>query len=103
MLWARAASRIFLTLGTLAWQRGGTPQLPFMKSSRSSAVVLGSTVTGLSSGAGGVFTVAQSATMSPAEAGCAAAIATTASAAPASRRARFVMVSSLDLLSPLQA
>jgi len=41
-----------------------TPQLPFMKSSRRSAVVLGSTVTGLSSGAGGVFTVAQSATMS---------------------------------------
>src|SRR5215510_12404606 len=88
MLWARAASRIFLTLGTLAWQRGRTPQLPFMKSSRRSAVVLGSTVTGLSSGAGGVFTVAQSATMSPAEAGCAAAIAT--SATPANPRAKFL-------------
>src|SRR5215468_4268699 len=94
MLWARAASRIFLTLGTLAWQRGRTPQLAFMKSSRSNAVVLGSTVTGLSSGAGGVFTVAQSATMSPARAGCAAAIAATATAAQASLRAKFVMVSS---------
>src|SRR5258706_8784503 len=90
MLWARAASRIFLTPGTLAWQRGRTPQLAFMKSSRRRAVVLGSTVTGLSSGAGGVFTVAQSATMSPAEDGCAAAIAATASAAQASRRAKFV-------------
>src|SRR5215468_8154610 len=96
MLWARAASRIFLTLGMLAWQRGRTPQLAFMKSSRSNAVVLGSTVTGLSSGAGGVFTVAQSATMSPAKAGCAATIATIATAEQANRRAKFVMVSSLD-------
>src|SRR5712672_2344865 len=88
MLWARAASRIFLTLGTLAWQRGRTPQLPFMKSSRGSAVVLGSTVTGLSSGAGGVVTVAQSATMSPAAAGCAAAA--TSNAAQASRHTKFV-------------
>src|SRR5262249_47715472 len=72
---------------------------PFMKSSRSSAVVFGSTVTGLSSGAGGVFTVAQSATMSPAQAGCAAAIVTTANAAPASPRVKFtakvIMVPSL--------
>src|SRR4029450_12630315 len=101
MLWVRAASRIFLTLGTLGRQRGRTPQLPFMKSSRSSAVVLGSTVTGLSSGAGGVFTVAQSATMSPAKAGCAAAIAVTANAKQASRRAKFVMVSSLGALTSL--
>src|SRR5215470_7400463 len=91
MLWARAASRIFFTLGTLAWQRGRTPQLAFMKSSRRSAVVFGSTVTGLSSGAGGAFTVAQSATMSPAKADWVAVIAATANAAHASPRAKFVV------------
>src|SRR5215510_10573660 len=88
MLWARAASRIFFTLGTLARQSGREPQLHFMKSSRSSAVVFGSTVTGLSSGAGGVFTLAQSATMSPAWAGNVAAAAI---AAHAKTRARYVI------------
>src|SRR5437667_11362321 len=72
MPWARAASMSFLTVGTVATQRGRAPQLPFMKSSTSSAVVLGSTVTGLSAGTGGAFTLAQSATMSPAHAGSAA-------------------------------
>src|SRR5262245_17009110 len=94
MLWARAASRIFLTLGTLARQRGRAPQLPFMKSSRSSAVVLGSTVTGLSSGAGGVFTLAQSATISPAWTGSAAIDVAPANAAHASTRAKRDMVPS---------
>src|SRR4051812_41263639 len=65
MLWARAASIIFFTLGTIAAQRGRWPQLFFMKSSTSSAVVFGSTVTVLSSGFGGIFTLSQSLMMSP--------------------------------------
>src|SRR5208282_3131306 len=44
------------------------PQFWLMKSSNSSGVVLGSTVTGLSAGAGGAFTLAHSSTMSPAHA-----------------------------------
>src|SRR5262245_21017722 len=80
MLWARAASMSFLTLGTAATQRGRTPQLAFMKSRTSSAVVLGSTVTGLSSGTGGGFTLAHSVMMSPAQAGIAPNAAATASA-----------------------
>jgi hypothetical protein len=44
-------------------QRGRLPQFWFMKSSISSAVVFGSTVTGLSSGGGGAFTLAHSSTM----------------------------------------
>src|SRR5437764_15076323 len=71
MSWARAVSSSFLTLGTVAMQRGRTPQLAFIKSRTSSAVVLGSTVTGLSSGTGGGFTLAHSAVMSPAHAGSA--------------------------------
>src|SRR5262245_1915881 len=71
MLLARAASISFFTLGTMATQRGRWPQLFFMKSSTKSAVVRGSTVTGLSCGAGGTFALAQSATMSPAETGSA--------------------------------
>src|SRR5262245_37033164 len=80
MLWPRAVSMSFFTLGTAATQRGRTPQLAFMKSSTSSAVVRGSTVTGLSSGAGGTFTVVQSATISPADAGNALKTAAMASA-----------------------
>src|SRR3954462_8769119 len=64
MLAARAASSSFLTLRTVARQRGRTPQLLFIISSTSSAVVFGSTVTGLSSGAGGSFTPAHSPVMS---------------------------------------
>src|SRR5438045_2804779 len=64
MLWARAASMSFLTMGTLARQRGRAPQLLFIMSSTRSAVVFGSTVTGLSSGAGGSFTFAHSLVMS---------------------------------------
>jgi len=61
-------------------QRGRTPQLPFIMSSTSSAVVFGSSVTGLSSGAGGVLALAQSAMISPADAGSVTSAAATASA-----------------------
>ena len=53
-----------LTVATVARQRGRAPQLPFIMSSTRSAVVLGSTVTGLSSGTGGSFTLAHSPMMS---------------------------------------
>ena len=91
MLLARAASMSFLTAGTVATQRGRAPQLFFMKSSTSSAVVLGSTVTGLSCGTGGGFTLAHSVVMSPAVAGSAANAAAATSAARQSL-ARWVMV-----------
>src|SRR5258708_1143962 len=68
MLCARAVSTSFFTLGTMATQRGRTPQLSFMRSSTSSAVVFASTVTGLSSGFGGSFTLSHSVVMSPAAA-----------------------------------
>src|SRR3954454_2059334 len=64
MLAARAASSSFLTLRTVARQRGRAPQLLFIISRTSSAVVFGSTLTGLSSGAGGSFTPAHSPVMS---------------------------------------
>src|SRR5437764_14124908 len=60
MLLARAASINFLTLGTIAWQRGRAPQLFFIRSSTRSAVVLGSTVTDLSCGAGGALMLVHS-------------------------------------------
>src|SRR5437016_2444609 len=60
MSWARAASRSVLTVATVARQRDRAPQLPFIISSTRSAVVLGSTVTALSSGTGGSFTLAHS-------------------------------------------
>src|SRR5712671_5992927 len=46
--------------GTAATQRGRAPQLPFMISRSSSAVVEGSTVTSFSSGGGGATAVLQS-------------------------------------------
>src|SRR5262245_4500290 len=64
MPWARAAPISCLTVDTVARQRGRAPQLPFIMSSTSSAVVAGSTVTGLSSGAGGSLALAQSRVMS---------------------------------------
>src|SRR5713226_4470601 len=79
MLLARAASRSFLTLGTVERQRGRTPQFVFMRSRIRSAVVLGSTVAGLSCGTGGAFTVAHSVVMSFA---CAGGAANAAMAAP---------------------
>src|SRR6266436_5237238 len=78
MSWARACSRSFLTLGTVVAQRGRTPQFVFMRSRISSAVVLGSTVAGLSSGTGGGFTLAHSVVMSLASAGTATGAAMTA-------------------------
>src|SRR5262249_4061677 len=81
MLWARAASISFFTFGTAATQRGRWPQFAFMKSSTSSAVGRGSTVTGLSSGTGGSFTLVHSMVMSPALAGSAAHAAAMATAA----------------------
>src|SRR5580658_8508334 len=71
MLWARAAAISLLATGTVAAQRGRVPQLPFMKSSTSSAVVFGSMVAGLSSGTGGGFTLDHSWVMSLAFAGAA--------------------------------
>src|SRR5262245_52609808 len=95
MFLARAASISFLTLGTLATQRGRTPQLPFMKSSTRSPVVAGSTVTGLSSGAAGIFTVAHSLVMSAAKAGSATSAAAATSAKQPECLAIWVMVFSL--------
>src|ERR1700719_423906 len=68
MLCARASSMSFFTLGTMEAQRGRTPHLAFMRASTSSAVVFGSTVTDLSSGFGGSFTLSHSVVMSPAAA-----------------------------------
>src|ERR1700720_2674412 len=68
MLRARASSMSFFTLGTMGTQRGRTPQLSLMRSSTRSAVVFGSTVTDLSSGFGGSFTLSHSVVMSPAPA-----------------------------------
>src|SRR3954454_17589416 len=97
MSWARAASMSFLTLGAVAPQRGRTPQFPFIISSTRSAVVLGSTVTGFSCGAGGAFTLAHSAMMSLAEAGSAANAMAASIAARQIVFARYDMVFSLGL------
>src|SRR5436305_13672557 len=83
MLWARALSMSFLTLGTVATQRGRAPQFAFIKSSIRSAVVAGSTVTGLSSGTGGGFTLAHSVVPSLAQAGIEAGMAAIAAMAAA--------------------
>src|SRR5215467_9926199 len=64
MSWARAASRSFLTLATVAPQRGRVPQFVFIRSRIRSAVVFGSIVAGFSSGTGGGLTVAHSVVMS---------------------------------------
>src|SRR3954470_6762513 len=66
----------FLMLGTVAWQRGRAPQLFFIRSRTRSAVVLLSTVTGLSTGTSGGFTEPHSVVMSLAPAGIAASAAT---------------------------
>src|SRR5262245_16449497 len=97
----RAASISFLMVGMVATQRGRAPQLFFMKSSTSRAVVLGSTVTGLSSGADGGFTLAQSVTMSPVKAGLVASAARLAKAAM-QHTCRGVMVVFLPLALMMQ-
>src|SRR6516165_10138303 len=99
MFWARASSISFFTFGTLARQRGRTPQLFFPKSRTSSAVVFGSTVTELSSGAGGGVTLAHSAVMSPASADAAASAAIAANSAVAHVVPRCFIASSLFFLT----
>src|SRR5216684_7285290 len=83
MSWARAESSSFLTLATVAPQRGRTPQFVFMRSRIRSAVVFGSIVAGFSSGTGGGLTVAHSVVMSFAHEGGAASAAMTAASAAA--------------------
>src|SRR6202045_230529 len=84
---ARAASWSRLTVGTVATQRGRVPQFAFIMSRMSRAVVEPSSVTGLSSGGGGAFAVAQSSRISVAKdvAANAIMIVTTAAAAPRNR------------------
>jgi len=77
---ARAASSSFFMAGIVSRQRGRFPQFWFMKSSMSSAVVLGSTVTGFSVGAAGALVPAHSSTMLFAWAGSVSAAIITAAA-----------------------
>src|SRR6266404_1012584 len=72
MSWARAESSNFLTLATVAPQRGRAPQFVFMRSRIRSAVVFGSIVAGFRSGTGGGLTAAHSVVMSFAREGRAA-------------------------------
>src|SRR6266404_6711925 len=65
---ARASPRSFFIAGSAATQRGRLAQLWFVKSPTISAVVFGSTVTALISGAAGVFTFAHSSMISEATA-----------------------------------
>src|ERR1700733_12370048 len=95
----RAASSKRLTLGTEATQRGRMPHVPVFDMSRMRrAVVDPSTVTGLSSGRGGSFTVAQSSTISAAKDGAANAIISAAvvMAAPRSNVRMYNIVPSFD-------
>src|SRR6266851_5722722 len=95
----RAASFSRLTLGTVVTQRGRAPQLAFIMSRMSRAVVEPSSVTGLSSGGGGAFAVAQSSRISEAkdDAANAIMIVIAAVAAPRNRVRIFNIVLSLDL------
>src|ERR1700726_507248 len=97
----RAASCRRLTLGTEATQRGRTPQLDFIMSRMSRAVVEPSRVTGLSSGSGGGFTAAQSSRISAAavEAANAMMIAPATAAALRNKVRIFNMGLSLDLFT----
>src|SRR4029077_3924915 len=99
---ARAASFSRLTLGTVATQRGRAPQLAFIMSRRSRAVVGPSSVTGLSSTGGGAFAVAQSWRMSAAkdETPNEIMIATAAAAAPRNTVRMFNILPSLGLYKP---
>src|ERR1700680_2750848 len=99
---ARAASFSRLTLGTVATQRGRAPQFAFIMSRMSRAVVEPSSVTGLSSGGGGAFAVAQSSRISAAKDDVANAImiATAATAAPRNTVRGFNILPSLGLNHP---
>src|ERR1700686_5690769 len=79
---ARASASSFAILGVEATQRGRLSVLQncLMKSIIKSAVVLGSSGTGLSSGGGGVFTLDHSSTMVWAGAGAPQAKATASAA-----------------------
>src|SRR5580692_10988209 len=98
MPWVRAASISLLATGMVETQRGRVPQLTFMKSSTSSAVVFGSMVAGLSSGTGGGFTLDHSWVMSLACAGTAASAANTS--AQQSVLAGFIALAFLFLRLP---
>src|SRR4029453_5479650 len=93
----RAASWSFLTFGTVSEQRGRLGQLVFIISRIKSAVVLPSSVTGLSSGTGGAFTVAHSAIMSAATDGDAVSNAT--ASVPATAAAQRKRVCSRFMMS----
>src|SRR6202162_4826192 len=97
MSWARASSMSFFTVGTVLMQRGRAPQLAFMKSRTSSAVVFGSTVTVLSCGVGGAFTLAHSVVMSLAKAALSVAIAAASVVAQEIFVRCFMMVHSLTV------
>src|SRR5882672_11624036 len=100
----RAAAWSRLTLGTVATQRGRAPQLAFIISRMRRAVVEPSSVTGLSSGAGGGFTVAQSLRISAVEDDAANAIMSTpaAAAAPRNRVRMSNIVSSFGFIGSLR-
>src|SRR5215813_10071052 len=68
---ARARSCSALIVGSAATQRGRWPQFSCMKSSRKSAVLLGSTLAGFNVGGGGISIVDHSLTTSAARAGIA--------------------------------
>ena len=86
---ARAAPRSFFAPGTLATQAGRLPQFWFMKSSISSAVVFGSTLTGFRAGAGGALMLPQSCTTLAA---CDAEEPSPIAHAPAASRMRFIFL-----------
>src|ERR1700674_600816 len=98
----RASSYSRLMVGTVATHRGRAPQFVFIMSKMSRAVVEASTVTGLSSGGGGAFAVAQSSRISVAkdDAANARTIVTAAAAAPRNRVRMFNIVPSLNLNQP---
>src|ERR1051326_43894 len=81
MLAARALSCNALSVGTAATQRGRSPQLPTMKRSSNSAVVVGSTVAAFNVGGGGIAIVDHSLVTSVACAGAAARMEAAAMAA----------------------
>src|ERR1700674_5687903 len=98
----RAASCSRLTLGIVATQRGRAPHPAFIMSRMSKAVVEPSTVTALTSGRGGGFTVAQSSRISAAEDDTANTImsAPAATAAPRNRVRMSNIVPSFGFIEP---
>src|SRR5260221_13192633 len=95
MLCARAASCMRFRFGTAATQRGRAVQPAFMISRKRSAVVCGSTVTSLSSGAGGALACAQSETTSAVDGVATATASAAAKVAVVNLSDRFILSSSL--------